>query len=150
MTTERINEIAAGIVDTAFHIHRNIGPGLFESVYEALLSDGLKRRGLHVKSQVVVPLIINDRTFDHGFRADLIVENAIIVEVKSLDQLLPVHSKKLLTYLRLTDRRLGLLINFGAALIKDGIKRVVNHLDESEDHAKAQRGEAGLLHQVRR
>ena len=133
MTTDQINEIAAAIVDSSFHIHRNIGPGLFESVYEALLSNQLKRRGLQVKSQVVVPLIINGRTFDHGFRADLIVEDAVIVEIKSLDQFLPVHSKKLLTYLRLTDRRLGLLINFGAALFKDGVKRVVNRLEEDEN-----------------
>ena len=132
MTTDRLNEISGVTVDAAFHIHKDVGPGLFESVYGVLLLDSLRRQGLRVAAQVIVPVVINGRHFDQGFRADLIVEDAVIIELKSLDHILPVHSKKLLTYLRLTDLRLGLLLNFGAAVMKDGIKRIVNRLDESD------------------
>ena len=124
------NEIARVIVDACFHIHRKLGPGLLESVYEAVLARELGRRGLPVRRQVAVPIVWEGLSFDEGFRADLIVGDTVLVELKSVERLAPVYAKQLLTYLRLMDKRLGLLVNFGAALIKDGIKRVVNGLDE--------------------
>ncbi len=99
---------------------------MLESVYEAVLQRELIRRGLKVRRQVPVPIRYEDMEFDEGFRADLIVEDCIVVELKSVEQLAPVHFKQTLTYCRLLDYRLGLLINFGGALIKDGIKRVIN------------------------
>ncbi|MCG3157097.1 MAG: hypothetical protein DKINENOH_03728 [bacterium] len=123
-----INEISGEIVDAAFHIHSKLGPGLLESVYEVILAKELEKRGLMVERQMIVPIVFEGLSFDEGFRADLIVENAVIVELKSVEQLAPVHYKQLLTYLRLLDYRLGLLINFGAPVIKEGIKRVVNKL----------------------
>jgi GxxExxY protein len=126
------NEIAAVVVDTAFHVHTRLGPGLLESVYEAVLEYELKQRGLRVIRQQPVPIVYDALTFNEGFRADLIVEDKLIVELKSVEQVQPVHKKQLLTYLRLTDRRLGLLVNFGEALIKDGISRVVNGLPDTE------------------
>ena len=122
------NEIAKIIVDAAFQIHKRLGPGLLETVYEVVLAHDLKRRGLKVKRQVPVAIIYDDIKFDEGFRADLIVEEKIIVELKSVEKVIPVHKKQLLTYLRLADKRLGLLINFGSELIRDGISRVVNNL----------------------
>jgi iron complex transport system substrate-binding protein len=115
-------------VDAAFHIHSKLGPGLLESVYEMILAKDLERRGLSVERQKSIPIEFDGLHFEEGFRADLIVEHAIIVELKSVELLAPVHYKQLLTYLRLLDYRLGLLINFGAPGIKDGIKRVVNKL----------------------
>jgi len=122
------NEIAKIIVDTAFQIHKRLGPGLLESVYEVILSHALDGTGMQVDRQVPVPIVIDGIKFDEGFRADLIVENKVIVELKSVEKLIPVHKKQLLTYLRLTDKKLGLLINFGSELIRDGISRVVNNL----------------------
>jgi len=122
------NEIAEVIVDTAFHIHKKLGPGLLETVYEVVLAHGLKKRGLKVKRQVPVSIVFEGLTFDEGFRADVIVEDKVIVELKSIEKVLPVHKKQLLTYLRLTDKRLGLLINFGSELMRDGISRVANNL----------------------
>lgn len=121
-----INEIAKIVVDAAYKIHVNLGPGLLESVYEAVLERELTKRGLKVRRQVPVPIRYEDIVFDEGFRADLIVEDCIVLELKSVEQLAPVHSKQTLTYCRLLDYRLGLLINFGAPLIKDGIKRIIN------------------------
>ncbi len=105
-----------------------LGPGLLESVYEVVLAHELEKRGLKVERQKPVPIEFEGIRFDEGFRADLIVEECIVVELKSVEQLSPVHSKQLLTYLRLLDYRLGLLINFGAPVIKEGIRRVVNRL----------------------
>ena len=122
------NEIAKIIVDAAFQIHKRLGPGLLESVYEVVLAHELKKRGLRVKRQVPVAIVYDDIKFDVGFRADLIIEDKVIVELKSVENVVPVHKKQLLTYLRLADKRLGLLINFGAELIRDGISRVVNGL----------------------
>jgi GxxExxY protein len=124
------NELARDIVDAAFHIHQNLGPGLLESVYEAILARELTKRGLRVARQKPVPIVYDGLAFDEGFRADLIVEDKIIIELKSAEQVAPVHKKQLLTYLRLADKRLGLLINFGAAVVKDGICRLVNGLPE--------------------
>jgi len=122
------NEIAKIIVDAAFHVHKRLGPGLLESVYEVVLAHELKKRGLKGKRQVPVAIVYDDINFDEGFRADLIIEDKVIVELKSIENVAPVHKKQLLTYLRLADMRLGLLINFGSELIRDGISRVANNL----------------------
>ena len=122
------NAVAKTIVDVAYHIHRQLGPGLLESCYHAIMKYELEKRGLHVLSKEPVPVVWEEVRVDKGFEADLIVEDVVIVELKSVEQLARVHKKQLLTYLRLTDRRLGLVINFGAELIGDGIARVVNGL----------------------
>lgn len=124
------NEIATIIVDTAFHIHRDLGPGLFESVYERIMEAELTKRGLTVDRQKPIPIVYNGVDFEAGFRCDLLVNDKVIVEVKSIEALHPVHKKQVLTYLRFADKRLGLLINFNVALIKDGIVRLVNGLKE--------------------
>jgi GxxExxY protein len=124
------NEIARQIVDAAYKIHTKFGPGLLESAYEALLVYELRKRGLRVETQKPIPIIYEGVTLEVGFRADMIVEDKVIVELKSVEEIAPVHKKQLLTYLRLADKRLGLLINFGEKLIKEGITRVVNGLVE--------------------
>lgn len=124
------NEIATQVVDTALVVHRALGPGLLESVYEAALAFELRERGLRVQRQVPIPIRYRNVIFDEGFRADLVVESKVIVEVKSVARLAPVHPKQLLTHLRLAELRLGLLINFDVELIREGIKRIVNGLDE--------------------
>ncbi len=131
------NAIAKEIVDAAFRIHTTLGPGLLESVYDAVLTYELTRRGPRTVRQQPIPVIYENVRIDTGFRADLIVEDKVIVEIKSVEVLSPVHRKQLLTYLRLADKRLGLLINFHVALIKDGITRIVNGLEENS-HAKPQ------------
>ncbi len=122
------NEIGKIIVDAAFQIHKRLGPGLLETVYEVVLAYDLKKKGLKVDRQVPVAIVFDGLRFDEGFRADLIVEDKVIIELKSVENIAPVHKKQLLTYLRLTDKKLGLLINFGSELIRDGISRVVNNL----------------------
>ncbi|MDX6443267.1 MAG: hypothetical protein QOH71_341 [Blastocatellia bacterium] len=122
------NEIATQIVDVAFKIHTTLGPGLLESVYETVMSYELQKRGLRVRRQQAIPVIYEDVRMDLGFRADLIIGSKVVVEIKSVEALAPVHKKQLLTYLRLMDKRLGLLINFNVELIKHGISRVVNGL----------------------
>jgi GxxExxY protein len=129
------NAIAKEIVDAAFRVHTTLGPGLLESVYDTVLAYELGRRGLLTVRQQAIPVVYENVRIDAGFRADLIVEDKVIVEIKSVEVLSPVHRKQLLTYLRLADKRLGLLINFHVALIKDGIIRIVNGL-EDETHAK--------------
>jgi len=120
------NEIAEKILDDAFRIHRELRPGLLESVYEVILAKELARNGFAVGRQLAVPIRFEDMQFDEGFRADLVVNGCVIVELKSVEKLLPVHGKQLLTYLKLMDLKLGLLINFNEALLKDGIKRIAN------------------------
>ena len=122
------NEIATTIVDAAFRIHKTLGPGLLESVYQAILNFELQQRGLLVAQQVALPVHYEGVKLELGFRVDLIVSNKVIIEIKSVEAIAPVHRKQLETYLRLTDLRLGLLINFNVELIKDGIQRVVNRL----------------------
>jgi GxxExxY protein len=122
------NELATIVVDAAFQIHTRLGPGLLESVYEAVLVHELRRRGLRLEVQKPIPVVWEDLQLEVGFRADIIVEGKLVVELKSVEAIAPVHKKQLQTYLRLTDCRLGLLINFNVALIKDGITRVVNRL----------------------
>ena len=135
------NELAAIIVDAAYKIHTRVGPGLLESAYQAMLLYELNKRGLQVKTDVSVPVIYEGIQIELGFRADMIVENKLIIELKSVEKMLPVHSKQLLPYLRMADKKLGLLINFGEVLIKSGIKRVVNNLPEEKDHARPQRSQ---------
>lgn len=122
------NEIAKIVVDCCFKIHTTLGPGLFESVYERALIYELEKRGLNFEQQKGIPVYYDNMKMEMGFRADIIVENKVILELKSQEVLAPVHSKQLLTYLRITGLKLGLLINFGEALIKNGIHRIVNNL----------------------
>jgi len=124
------NKIATLVVDAAYHVHRNLGPGLLESVYEIVLAHELEKRELSIKRQCPIPIHYDGLDLNEGFKADIMVENSVIVELKSVESIAPVHKKQLLTYLKLADKRLGLLINFGAPLIKKGIFRVVNRLEE--------------------
>ena len=126
MNAMNSEEISAVVVDAAFHIHRELGPGLLESVYETVLAKVLVDRGLQIARQQPVPIRFQGLNFEEGFRADLVVNNQLIVELKSIENISPAHLKQLLTYLRLMRLPLGLLINFSAATFKDGIKRVVN------------------------
>jgi len=125
------NELASIVVDAAYQIHCKLGPGLFESVYHAVLVHELQESGLHIESEVPIPVVWNDVHLEVGFKADIMVEQKIILELKSVEQISGVHKKQLLTYLRLTECRLGLLLNFGTELIKDGIFRIVNGLPDS-------------------
>ena len=122
------NEIAKLIVNACYHIHVELGPGLLESVYEEVLSFELLKLGLSIQRQKGLPVIWKTLKMNLGFRADLIVENKVIIEIKSIETVAPVHAKQLLTYLRITGLKLGLLVNFNAPLIKNGITRVVNNL----------------------
>jgi GxxExxY protein len=122
------NEISKIIVDVAYKVHSKLGPGLLESVYEEILYFEFLKLGLKVQRQTVVPVIWDNIKMELGFRADLIVENKVIIELKSVENIVPVHPKQLLTYLKITGLKLGLLINFNEALIKDGITRIVNNL----------------------
>jgi GxxExxY protein len=124
------SEVSAIIVDAAMRVHRELGPGLLESVYQQILAYELRQRGLHVETEVPIPVVWREIRFDIGFRADLVVERMVLVELKSIETVAPVHKKKLLTYITLADMRLGLLINFGCELLKDGVFRVVNRLAE--------------------
>jgi GxxExxY protein len=124
------NEIGTIIVETAIEVHRELGPGLLESVCEAVLARALMLRGLKVERQVPVPIRYKDLVFDEGFRADLIVEGKVIIELKSVEKITAAHRKQIQTYLRLTGLKLGYLLNFGEALMKDGITRAVNRLEE--------------------
>jgi len=123
-----MNEISGAIVDAAYKVHTTLGPGLLESVYEVAMEYELRKRGLRVVRQVPIAVVYGEVRLEEGFRADLIVEDKIIVELKSVETIHPVHKKQLLTYLRLSNKKLGLLINFGAYLIKDGISRIANGL----------------------
>ena len=124
------NAVAAQIVDAAYKIHLKLGPGLLESVYLVVLAYELRKRGFVVVTERELPVVYEDVRIEVGYRIDMIVEEKVIVELKSVAKLAPVHGKQLLTYLRLADKRLGLLSNFGEARIKDGIQRVVNQLPE--------------------
>jgi GxxExxY protein len=126
------NQLSRIILDAAFRVHTRTGPGLLETVYEVILAHELRKQGLQVQRQVPIRIRYDELVFDEGFRADLLVEDKVIVELKSVEQLVPVHGKQVLTQLRLSERRLGLLINFGEVHLKNGIERIVNGLpDES-------------------
>ena len=122
--------IAKEIVDVAFKMHTVLGPGLFESVYEAVLASELQKRGLRLARQQPIPVVYEGTVLEMGFRADIVIEDKVIVEIKSIAEIGALHKKQHLTYLRLADKRLGLLINFNVARIKDGITRIANGLEE--------------------
>jgi GxxExxY protein len=122
------NDITGSIVDCCVKIHKTLSPGLLESVYEEVLTYELHRKRLRCDRQVEIPVQYDNINMDLGFRADLIVENRVIVELKSIEKLLPLHKKQLLTYLKLTGKKIGLLVNFNVNLMKDGIVRIANGL----------------------
>jgi GxxExxY protein len=124
---DRIEQIAGVVIDVALKLHVEVGPGLLESVYEAVLEKRLTAYGLKVDRQKPIKVEIDNLVFPDAFRADLLVENSLIIEVKSVEALLPVHGKQLLTYLRLTNLPLGLLINFGGETLKQGLRRIANN-----------------------
>jgi GxxExxY protein len=124
------NELAAIVVDTSINLHRSLGPGLLESAYESILVYELGVQGLNVERQVPLPLVWHGMIVNESFRADIIVEKKLIIELKSIERLLPVHKKQVITYLKVSGLKLGLLLNFGSAFMKDGIVRLVNGLDE--------------------
>ena len=126
------NEISKVIVDSALTVHRELGPGLLETVYEVTLAHELKQRGLNVQRQVPVPIKYRDVVFVEAFRADIIVDEKVIIELKSVERVIEAHKKQVQTYLRLTGCKLGFLLNFGEALMKRGITRVVNGLEDDE------------------
>jgi GxxExxY protein len=125
------NQIAKEVVDAAIKVHSKLGPGLLESVYEVVLARELERRGWRVERQVPIPIEYEGMDFDEGFRADIVVEGKVILELKSVEQLAKVHAKQLFTYLKLADKRLGLLLNFGCDLMKEGIKRIANGMTDT-------------------
>ena len=122
------NEISGQIVDAAIRVHSALGPGLLESAYQACLAFELTSRGLHVETEVGLPVVYRDVRLEVGYRIDLLVESTVIVEIKAVETLLPIHEAQLLSYLKLADKRLGLLINFNVQRLKDGIKRMANGL----------------------
>jgi GxxExxY protein len=124
------NEIGTIVIEAAIAVHRELGPGLLESVYEVVMAHELKRRGLYLERQVPVAITYQGIRFDEGFRADIIVEHKVILELKSVEKIIPAHKKNVQTYLRLTGCKLGYLLNFGEALMKDGITRCANGLED--------------------
>ena len=122
------NKVATLVLDACFKIHRKLGPGLFESVYEEILAYEFEQMELCFQRQVPIPVVWDDVKLDQGFRADLIVEEKVILEIKSIESIAPIHQKQVLTYLKLTDLKLGLLINFNEALLKDGVQRIANNI----------------------
>lgn len=122
-----LEAIARTAVDCGYHLHRDIGPGLLESVYEILLAEGLKEAGLTVERQVSVPILFRGVAIDNAFKVDILVERKLLIELKSVERNAAVHTKQVLTYLRLMDLPLGLLMNFGQATFKDGLQRVANN-----------------------
>ena len=124
-----VNLITQKIIGAAIEIHRNLGPGLFESVYEECLCYELELQNIDFEQQKYIPIFYKEKAFDTGFRADLVVEHKIVVELKSVEALLPIHEVQVFNYLKLSDLRVGLLINFNVPILKQGIKRIVNNLD---------------------
>jgi GxxExxY protein len=129
-----VDEITKTIVDTAYHVHVGVGPGLLESVYEVVLARALEKRSLKVERQLPVSFEYDGMVFSEGLRLDLLVEGLVVVELKSVEKILPVHSKQLLTYLRLLHLPVGLLLNFGGATMKEGIQRLVNNYQPPDPH----------------
>ncbi len=127
-----LENLAQVAVDCGFNIHNRLGPGLLESVYEVILADALTERGLSVQRQTCIPIHFNGRVFEEGFKADLLVEGRLLIELKASERVLAVHGRQVLTYLKLLDLPLGLLMNFGCATFKEGIKRVVNNHSSSK------------------
>ena len=130
MKAEQINSVSGQIVDAALRIHKELGPGLLERVYEVILAHELRKRGFQVDRQLSVPIVFEGLHFDEGIRIDLLVERTIIVGLKAKEKILPIDKKLLLTYLRLMNKPLGLLINFNEELLKNGIHRIANNMPE--------------------
>jgi GxxExxY protein len=120
-----LNDIGSAVVDAAFRVHRTLGPGLLENAYEQCLAEELRQAGLKVRQQAAVPVVYGSVRLDVGYRLDVLVEDEVIIEVKAIDALAPIHSAQVLTYLRFAERRLGYLINFNTVLLKDGLRRLV-------------------------
>ena len=127
-----IEEIAAIAVDCGLQVHKHLGPGLLESAYEAVLAHLLAKRGLDIKTQVIVPITYDGIRIDQGFRADIIAEGKVLIELKSVERLMPVHGKQVLTYLRFLNLPVGLLMNFSGETFREGLKRIVNNHDQTE------------------
>jgi len=128
------NEIGSIVVDAAVKVHKALGPGLLESVYEVVLARQLQKRGLLIQRQVPIPIVFENDEFDEGFRVDILVNECVVLELKSVEQLHPVHAKQVQTYLKLTGCRLGFLLNFNEVLMKNGIVRCVNGLPDDPDY----------------
>jgi GxxExxY protein len=126
-----LDEVTGTIIDSAIQVHRSLGPGLLESVYELVLARVLMERGFKIERQKVLSFEYEGLLFANAFRIDLLVDDRVIIEIKSVEELAQVHSKQLLTYLRLSNLQVGLLINFGSATLKEGLRRIVNHLPPS-------------------
>ena len=134
---DRLDQITRGIIGAAIEVHKTLGPGLLESAYQACLAFELRQAGFRVEEQEPLPVIYKDVKLDCGYRIDLLVENAIVVEIKAVDQLAPIHEAQLLSYLRLSGKRVGLLINFHVRVLKDGLKRIVNEFPDSAISARS-------------
>jgi GxxExxY protein len=130
--SERLDEISRRIIGAAIEVHRHLGPGLLESAYQACLVFELKRLGLRLEEQKSLPVIYKDVKLDCGYRLDLVVEDEIIIEIKAVEKLLPIHDAQLLSYLRLSNKRVGLLMNFHVSVLKNGLKRIVNEFPDAE------------------
>jgi GxxExxY protein len=126
MDRQQLDRITDTIIGAAIEVHRALGPGLLESAYEACLSFELAERGVKVEQQKALPVVYRDVRLDCGYRLDLLVENAVVVEIKAVDVLMPIHTAQLLSYLKLSNRPVGLLINFNVKMLRDGIRRMVN------------------------
>jgi GxxExxY protein len=131
---ERLNQVTETIIGAAIEVHRSLGPGLLESAYEACLALELRARGLKVEQQKPLPIVYKEVQLDCGYRIDLLVEDSVIVELKAIDQLLPIHQAQLLSYLKLSGLSVGLIINFNVRLLKDGVKRIANEFPDSNAH----------------
>jgi len=127
MNKERYNKLSGEILDAAITVHKEMGPGLLESVYELCLFKELQLRNIHVENQIPVPLYYKGENLNKDFRIDILVEKEIVIELKAVDYILPVHEAQIISYLKLTDKKLGFLINFNVPLLKEGFKRFVNH-----------------------
>ena len=131
LENQRLDQISHSIIGAAIEVHRHLGPGLLESAYESCLVFELKRLGLKVEVQKPLPVVYKDVKLDCGYRLDLVVEDEIIVEIKAIEKLLPIHEAQLLSYLRLAHKKVGLLMNFHVPVLKDGLKRIVNEFPDS-------------------
>lgn len=139
MEEENLNRITESIIGAAIEVHRALGPGLLESAYEACLAFELAQRGLRVEQQKPLPVVYREVKLDCGYRLDLLVEESVIVEVKAVDRLMPIHQAQLLSYLKLSGCKVGLLVNFNVKVLKEGIRRVVNDFPDSPRSLRALR-----------
>ena len=133
---EKLNQITEAVISAAVDVHRTLGPGLLESAYEACLAFELAERGLKIEQQKPLPIVYREVKLDCGYRLDILVEEAVIVEVKSIDQLAPIHKAQLLSYLKLSGCKVGLLINFNVKVLKDGVVRMVNDFPDAPEELK--------------